>query len=406
MSDRETAHSCPPILARLGRFLLRWLRENTATDSVPDQWYLDDWRAGLEYLKVPWGDKPQPQQQDLIKEGEQRHRKPALDDASRRYLEVVQPCLDLRSVWPQLTPDQWRATDVIFQTQGPLLNAPLAWLDFGPGTADRADATGKLFEHVASTGTVISLTLRDLASRGVRGVGTPTKNGKLELASTADMPGTNPTNEPPPRRVLATFWDAAAVRPHGMLDLRQRLIATGREHKWPVYCLDDAPDPRATADNLRSALNQSVDDEERRFGVVVINAHGVAQTFGVKLADGTCWQGDGANLQWVDLLVLSACSVGRLEQDGARDVEGLYVKLAAHHGRAVIAARWPIADNETAIFTEEIVRQYIARAEANPTAPTPPFARARALNAARRRLLENDDITFHLASAFEIYGLG
>jgi hypothetical protein len=94
---------------------------------------------------------------------------------------------------------------------------------------------------------------------------------------------------------------------------------------------------------------------------VVINAHGLEGRFGVRFAGPSDWGGDGADLGNADLLVLLACSVGRLRQDGSRDVEGLYAELAAHHGRTVIAAPWTIADNETASLGHAIVREYLCR---------------------------------------------
>jgi hypothetical protein len=107
------------------------------------------------------------------------------------------------------------------------------------------------------------------------------------------------------------------------------------------------------------------------------------------------------------LLILVACAVGRLEQTGGRDVRGLYARLVAHRGRAVIAAGWPIADNEAAVFATILVDEYLAAVNAARSSgdPLPPFLRARALNRARRRALAHG-VTPHLAGAFELYGLG
>jgi len=126
-----------------------------------------------------------------------------------------------------------------------------------------------------------------------------------------------------------------------------------------------------------------------------------------------CWPGVGGNgggidLSRIDLVVLVACSVGRLRQDRRHDVEGLFAELAAHHGRCAIAARWPIADCESATFAVEVMRFYLEEAERN-DGPLPPFARARALNRARRALVDRDApvrVTEHLAAAFEIYNFG
>ncbi|MCY2989642.1 MAG: hypothetical protein NTY19_17460, partial [Planctomycetota bacterium] len=99
-----------------------------------------------------------------------------------------------------------------------------------------------------------------------------------------------------------------------------------------------------------------------------------------------------------------ACSVGRLQQDGDRDVAGLCAELAASRGRTLIAARWPIADTETARFTQLLVDEYLAAAQAANGGVLPLFARAfrRALDRAEA----DPEITFHLAAAFDLYGLG
>jgi CHAT domain-containing protein len=153
---------------------------------------------------------------------------------------------------------------------------------------------------------------------------------------------------------------------------------------------------------VRAALG----DSERRFGLAVIGGHGDRYA-GVKLADGL-WQGDGADLHHVGLLVLCACAVGRLQQIGDRDVEGLYTKLVVHKGRSVVAARWPIADTEAATFVAELAHQYMLAVDGERGRER--FARSRALNEARKYLLDHSDpryrVSWHLAAAFELYGLG
>jgi CHAT domain-containing protein len=157
-------------------------------------------------------------------------------------------------------------------------------------------------------------------------------------------------------------------------------------------------DPAAKVSLLRAALMQ----HEPRFGVIVVGGHGDARQ-GVRLADGALFCGPGGlvDLSGLDLLLLVACAVGRVEQTGDCDVEGLYAHLAAHGCRSVIAAGWKIADREAAIFGAEVVRQYLE-------SPTGPFRRARALNKARKTLLNtnNTRVSWHLASAFEIHGRG
>lgn len=175
-----------------------------------------------------------------------------------------------------------------------------------------------------------------------------------------------------------------------------------RPDGWEVWFLGDTPE--ATADALCLALN----DPQRGLGVLVVNAHGVRDRYGVQLARKTVWQGSGADLSDTDIVILPACSVGRLQQDGDRDVAGLCAELAASRGRTLVAARWPIADTETARFTQLLVDEYLAAAQAAKSdgGVLPLFARARAFRRALERAQADPDITFYLAAAFDLYGLG
>src|SRR5262249_37982003 len=56
----------------------------------------------------------------------------------------------------------------------------------------------------------------------------------------------------------------------------------------------------------------------------------------------TLWRGEPCDLGWAEFLVQVSCSVGRLSQDGLRDVEGFCVELVLSRARSVLAARWPV----------------------------------------------------------------
>jgi hypothetical protein len=70
---------------------------------------------------------------------------------------------------------------------------------------------------------------------------------------------------------------------------------------------------------------------------------------------------------------------------------------------------WPIADTEAATFAAELAHEYLQGLASTGGQPEP-FARARAMNRARRNLLDHADpavrVSFHLAAALEMYGLG
>jgi len=358
-----------PLLTGLGEALADAILDS---EQTIDPWMIHDFRAGLAMLRRPWG--PMDLSQGEATASRDLRRREALDKVSQQHLEAVKRHFDIRELWPVLDPNQWANTDVLFQTPGPLWAAPLSWLPFNPVVEGGA---APLFHSVASTGSVISLTLRQLAEQQAA--------GQIH------------------RRVLTVHWDEPERRGRadGMFRLQSEIVDICRKREWEVWCLGDQP--KATVANVRAALN----DPHRRFGVLVVNAHGIRERFGVKLSEDTEWNGTGADLRDTDLIVLAACSVGRLREDGYGDVEGLCAELAAHHGRTVVAARWPVADTETAALASELVRDYVNEIGAVCAGSfPPPFVRARAFNRARRRLLNTGVISFHVAAAFEIYGLG
>lgn len=332
----------------------------------------DCWDAVLGRAAEPWPALPDPTEPEALSRltVREHRRRSELEEASRKHLDVLRLHLDLTPLW-QTAPDPaaWADVDVLIQPQGPLWGFPMAWLDFGGEP---------LFSRVASTGSVVSLTLRDIARRDT------------------------PKAAEAPRQLLAAHWLDAASWERGMsgpVYLHASLEKLARRAGWSLVGLAD--DPEASAGLLRAALGAYP------ARVVVINAHGDENKAAVHLAGGK-WDGGGADLSGVDLVFLVACGVGRLRQDGRHDVEGLFAELAAHHGRCAITARCPIADREAAAFAAEVVKCYLDEA-ADHSVPLPPFTRARALNRARRRLLAKDSpvpITTHLAAAFDIYNLG
>jgi hypothetical protein len=297
----------------------------------------------------------------------ERARRLALNQASEEHLKTIQKMFDLSGLWKagQAAGLSWQDTDFLFTVQGPLWHAPLAWLDFG----------GKpLFQQVASTSKVVSLTLRDLVEE---------------------------ETDPSPN-LLSVHWLPEEDRPHllGLPHLHAELRHLGKRYGWQVWGL--GYDPEARVPIVQAALA----GDEPRFSMAVVGGHGDAR-HGVRLAGLNLFGGPEGplhtDLSGLDLLLLVACAVGRVQQTGDRDVEGLYTWFAAHGGRSVIAAGWKVADREAATLAAEVVRQYLR-------APPGAFRRARALNQARRQMLlpcaGEPSVSWHLASAFEIYGRG
>ena len=344
----ESLRQWSPMLTRLGQSILVTMYKS---QPVPD-WYLEDWQAGLGSLRNPWG--------DVTSSDREKRRRDELDQATLHHLAALQAVVDLS---PLAGCDlNWNEIDLIFQGDGALMVTPWQLLSFSQG--------GKpVWDCVASTSTVISMTLRQKG---------------------ADA------SHPPTRSLLSMAWD----RPESPIrtDMRQlqlRLQEIGLSHLWNVWCLGD--DPSSTLANLAAVCSS----RENPFGIIVVNAHGTADTWGVQLAQGEQWQGDLVSLENCDLLIFASCSVGRLRKNGA-DVQGLVSSLASNRARSIIAARWPIASNETTQYVSAITEQLLSEYDAEQLATS---YRARSMNIARRRLLADGTISLHLAAAFDFFGL-
>lgn len=300
--------------------------------------------------------------------GPDRCRQIELDVAHRELVQCLSNELDLTNLAQCRASINWTTTDVLFQVQGPLLAMPLAWLPFrGRG----------LFRSVASTSTSVSLALRE---------------------ETRSRIG---NNVKPNKSILSTHWEEPSNRDnaHGLPLLHAAVHRLAAEYDFEAHSLGD--DPPASIDNLLNLLQQ-------QFGVVVIGAHGGETAPGIKLRDEFLWCGENADLSSVDVLILCCCAVGRLTQEGGRDVEGMYSRLAAHGARCTVAARWVIADQESAIFMGEFLKQYLhSYRKQNKVRP---FDRARALNRARRNVISGRcssiPVGQHAVGAFEMFGLG
>lgn len=302
-------------------------------------------------------------------------RRAELEQATDAHVAALARELDLSASEKDSDVD-WARTDLLCQPQGPLWSYPMSLLPMGGRP---------LADRVASISCVVSLGMRYFSEQRL-----------------ADEMGI-------PRNVLSAQWLDRSERTHmeGLAGLEAMLQAITEDGGWQHYSLGDEPFAAS-----RSLVGAALRDEARRFLVAVIGGHGDSVQAGVRLADGL-WQGQTGDLASLDLMFLVACAVGRLSQSvfgsGERDVSGLYARLATC--RAVIAARWPIADVEAAFFAATFIDEYLKATDRH-GGLLPPFARARLLNKVRQRLTqphagsEQPLVSRHLAHTFELYGLG
>lgn len=317
----------------------------------------------------------------------------ALDRATARFREVVEGELGLHDspFGALLAQHLNEQVDLLWQVEGPLLQAPLSLLRL----PREGSSPIPIYRAVASTGIVLSMTLRKLAQA----------QAGIEKS-------------PARRSLLASTWLPAAQWRYmrGLAHLQAALLALAERQNWTIWTAGDLPD--ATAPLLSWKLSAT---DGAGVDLAVCGGHGSEIGAGILLSpgrrtglgghkEGIVWKGEGSQLEPLDLLFFVACSIGRLSASGALDTEGFYAELAARRARSVIAARWPIADAEAATFATEVVKHYIEALEQHGRAA--PFLRARALNGARKRLLDDPTLPEtvrvgeHLASAFEIYGRG
>ncbi|MFN9827417.1 MAG: CHAT domain-containing protein, partial [Planctomyces sp.] len=124
---------------------------------------------------------------------------------------------------------------------------------------------------------------------------------------------------------------------------------------------------------------------------------------------GELWRGTG-DFKNCGLLVLLACSMGRLHQQSQTEVDGIYASILAHGGRSLIAPRWDVDDLFSAAFILEFLNslpQDLRQISNSPCGPV--FNNVR--KAAWRRWLCSQPTPapdkvccHHTISAFEFFG--
>lgn len=357
-SKLDKISMCAPHMANHGKLLIRlWL--NGQQDIA--KWYFEDWQTGLESL-----DKGETTSSFQLNE--------ELEAATCKHVKALQDVLNLDKLEKKLPLHDLQELNLIYHVDGELLGMPLDWL--------RLHNQPIWQGTVKSSCIVPSLTLRHVLEKRASTVA-----GSRSLESS--------------KNILAVFWEEPSKRKagYGVYHL-ETLLFQQNDSKWEIYGIGDSPLARQAA--LIRAL------EMKKFSVVVACGHGVSGSAGIQLAEGTRWFGQG-NLEHADLVVLAACSVGRLEQGAQTDVEGMCAELASNGGRCVVAAKWPVEQDQTADFAAAIVRRYQETADSLDTDyAVTPFIRAQAFYNARYELLANhgNKVSQHVAAAFSIYGWG
>ncbi len=443
MSDSDQTAGEPPAATtmpgddgRLNRFtklgltLLQHLAEDMPVDQVRELAAV--FGAALEPIKA-W----------TASECESDHsleltRRRQLDAAGEQFLQAAAEIIDLSPIW-EATKGRidWSKTDVLLQLNGPTWNVPFAWLPFGdrglgeqPANDGDEDATvtqtrqagslphdgrPRLFEQVASTSSVLSLTLHKFHSDETDW------SDKL------------------PERIVSAHWIKPSERsefpgPAGIHRYLHDLCGSEADYPdWSLVGLGDAPE--ATSENVQAAISSST----QRAAAILCAGHGgeipLPRTASsiprgldglprspeevaamrqrerhfspmvMQFADGP-WRGDAHYDS--DFLFLMACIIGRLNQtNGERDVRGFIATLAAHDCRCAIAANRPIANTEAALFAGTFFREYLAALREN-GGRSHLFLKARVFNRTLRFLTADKQraVTPHLMQAFDLYGVG
>ncbi|MFN6334214.1 MAG: CHAT domain-containing protein [Planctomyces sp.] len=300
-----------------------------------------------------------------------------LNAACTEQLQTVSQFINLSRC--NIHPSQLADCSVLTNAEGPLLAVPLTWLPFHGAP---------LFTHARTAGVAISMQLQALARTAVAA---PQPQSASVLCALWEHPKA--------RRSMGIplFWRGL----HSLLHNDQKSISTR------ILALCDQP--RATPVNLASCSTLHSPD------LIVVAGHGFAARRGIQLAGNTgesageLWRGNG-DFKNCGLLVLLACSMGRLHQQSQTEVDGIYASILAHGGRSLIAPRWDVDDLFSAAFILEFLNslpQDLRQISNSPCGPV--FNNVR--KAAWRRWLCSQPTPapdkvccHHTISAFEFFG--
>jgi hypothetical protein len=306
---------------------------------------------------------------------------PELDRITGEYIDKVREVWKLDELANTLSPE----VDLLVQLDDALHTVPVAHLPVGGRP---------LFQQVRSVRNSLTLLMTSLQLETEQEVNQEEGEKEMErlLSVSHFTPGEGAET-------------GAVWLHHGLA-----VLAADRLH---VYAA--AETPVSSVGLLRSAL-----EDLRRFRVLAICGHGDLFQSGIALAPGDeedqgrvrLWDGGGCDLSGVDWLWMVSCSIGRLGQNGDRDVEGFCVRLALHRARSVAAFRWPVHSLEAVSQVNESVRLYLEALRSGESADSR-CLRARALNDARKSFFGDgtkpplySQVGLNTAAGCELFGLG
>ncbi len=282
-----------------------------------------------------------------------------LDALTAAYLAEVAEVWNLDRLSPVLSPDH----DLVLQVDDALHAVPVAHLPI---------AGRPLWRQVRSVRTTLALLVTAMTSRIDRQFADARASRENLLA-------------------VSHFDDPVDKAATGGRVLHLGLKGLAQTHGLGFYNAADRPP--ASLGSIRSAC-----DLHQRFAAAVVCGHGDLYRSGIRLPSGVAedeadvhWHGAGCDLSGVDWLWLVSCSLGRLRQNGDRDVQGFCVELILHRARSVSAFRWPVNAVEAAVFTHRAIGEYL---KLSPKQRSDDHGRRRAwaLNAARRSFLNDESI--------------
>lgn len=330
----------------------------------------------------------------------------ALDAATHRFLGAVSEALALDALGELLAAED----DLVVQVDDILHAVPFGFLTV---------AGRYLFERVRSVRVVLSLSVdSELRSLDRREANPGWFTGTPDRA---------PPDEVPPRVVGLSWFDPAdpatpSVRPWERRFHRElSAIAAAPGHALEYRAAGQQPEGSHAALTADLAQGGSV-------RVLAVLGHGHRELAGVGLADGF-WTGaellrlqedslPGCDLSAVEFLIQASCSVGRVVQTGARDVDGFCANLVVGRVRSAVAGLWDLFTEDAVALAVDLARRYLeARTKIDEELRLWGFAsfdehrpRARALAALRRawRAANPGPVPrcLNTVAAFELYGRG